>query len=54
MTLKLPLQWLPRQASGVLGSALGLVGPVSVYVAGVGGGGGGSNVYHSVAARTIV
>ena len=25
------LQWLPCQAPGVIGSALGLVGPVSVY-----------------------
>ena len=25
------LQWLPYQAPGVIGSALGLVGPVSVY-----------------------
>ena len=31
MTSKLALQWLPCQAPGVLGSALGLVGPVSVY-----------------------
>ena len=29
--LKLALQWLPCQAPGVLGSVLGLVGPVSVY-----------------------
>ena len=29
--LKLALQWLPCQAPGVVGSALGLVGPVSVY-----------------------
>ena len=28
---KLALQWLPSQAPGVRGSALGLVGPVSVY-----------------------
>ena len=28
---ELALQWLPCQASGVIGSALGLVGPVSVY-----------------------
>ena len=28
---KLALQWLPCQAPGVIGSALGLVGPVSVY-----------------------
>ena len=28
---KMALQWLPCQASGVIGSALGLVGPVSVY-----------------------
>ena len=27
----LALQWLPCQATGVIGSALGLVGPVSVY-----------------------
>ena len=26
-----PLQWLPCQAPGIIGSALGLVGPVSVY-----------------------
>ena len=31
VTQKLALQWLPCQAPGVLGSALGLVGPVSVY-----------------------
>ena len=31
MTSKLALQWLPCQAPGVIGSALGLVGPVSVY-----------------------
>ena len=31
VTSKLALQWLPCQAPGVLGSALGLVGPVSVY-----------------------
>ena len=30
-TQKLALQWLPCQAPGVIGSALGLVGPVSVY-----------------------
>ena len=29
--LKLALQWLPCQASGITGSAPGLVGPVSVY-----------------------
>ena len=29
--LKLALQWLPCQAPGVLGSVLGLAGPVSVY-----------------------
>ena len=28
---KLALQWLPCQAPGVIGSVLGLVGPVSVY-----------------------
>ena len=31
VTQKLTLQWLPCQAPGVIGSALGLVGPVSVY-----------------------
>ena len=31
MTSKLALQWLPCQAPVVMGSALGLVGPVSVY-----------------------
>ena len=31
MTSKLALQWLPCQAPGVIGSALGLVRPVSVY-----------------------
>ena len=31
VTLKLALQWLPCQAPGIIGSALGLVGPVSVY-----------------------
>ena len=29
--LKFALQWLPCQAPGVIGSALGLVGPVSIY-----------------------
>ena len=28
---KLVLQWLPCRAPGVVGSVLGLVGPVSVY-----------------------
>ena len=28
---KMALQWLPCQAPGVIGSALGVVGPVSVY-----------------------
>ena len=28
---KMALQWLPCQALGVIGSVLGLVGPVSVY-----------------------
>ena len=36
VTQKLALQWLPCQAPGVIGSALGLVGPVSVYCAWVG------------------
>ena len=31
MTSKLAPQWLPCQAPGVIGSVLGLVGPVSVY-----------------------
>ena len=31
VTSKLALQWLPCQAPGVIGSALGLVGPASVY-----------------------
>ena len=31
VTYKLALQWLPCQAPGVIGSALSLVGPVSVY-----------------------
>ena len=31
MTSKLALQWLPCQAPGVIGSVLGLVGPVPVY-----------------------
>ena len=31
VTQKLTLQWLPCQAPGVIGSALGLVCPVSVY-----------------------
>ena len=31
VTSKLALQWLPCQAPGVIGSALGLVGPMSVY-----------------------
>ena len=29
--LELALQWLPCQAPGIIGSALGLVSPVSVY-----------------------
>ena len=29
--LQLALQWLPCQAPGITGSALGLVGPLSVY-----------------------
>ena len=28
---KMTVQWLPCQAPGIIGSALGLVGPVSVY-----------------------
>ena len=31
MTSNLVTQWLPCQASGAIGSVLGLVGPVSVY-----------------------
>ena len=31
VTSKLPLHCLPCQALGIIGSALGLVGPVSVY-----------------------
>ena len=31
VTQKLALQWIPCQTPGVIGSALGLVGPVSVY-----------------------
>ena len=31
VTYKLALQWLPCQVSGVIGSALGMVGLVSVY-----------------------
>ena len=31
VTSKLPLHWLPCQALGVIGSAMGLAGPVSVY-----------------------
>ena len=31
MTLKLAHQWLPCQAPGIIGSPLGLVGPVLVY-----------------------
>ena len=31
VTSKLALQWLPCQAPGVIGSVLGLVGPVSVH-----------------------
>ena len=31
VTEKLALQWLPCQAPGIIGSALGLVGPVSAY-----------------------
>ena len=43
MTSKLALQWLPCQAPGVIGSALGLgLGEVE------------SLIYPSVAARTIV
>ena len=31
VTSRLALQWLPCQAPGVIGSAMGLLGPVSVY-----------------------
>ena len=31
VTQKLALQWLPCQAPGIIWSALGLVGPMSVY-----------------------
>ena len=31
VTSKMALQWLPCQAPGVIGSALGLADPVSVY-----------------------
>ena len=31
VTYKMALQWLPCQAPGVIGSALRVVGPVSVY-----------------------
>ena len=31
VTSKLALQWLPCQVPGVIGSVLGLVGPMSVY-----------------------
>ena len=31
MTNIFTFQWLPCQAPGIIGSALGLVGPVSVY-----------------------
>ena len=31
VTQKLAFQWLPCQAPGIIGSALGLVSPVSVY-----------------------
>ena len=31
VTSELALEWLPCQAPGVIGSVLGLVGPVSVY-----------------------
>ena len=31
VTSKLALQWLPCQTPGVIGSVLGLVGPVSIY-----------------------
>ena len=31
VTSKSTLQWIPCQAPGVIGSAPGLVGPVSVY-----------------------
>ena len=31
VTLKMARQWLPCQASGVMRSVLGLVGPVLVY-----------------------
>ena len=33
---KVVLQWLPCQASGDIGSALGLVGPMSVHWDGIG------------------
>ena len=31
LTKKLASQWLPCQAPGIIGSVLGMVGPVSVY-----------------------
>ena len=48
------LQWLPCQAPGVIGSALGLVGPVSVYCDWVRWKVWICDLYLSVAARRIV
>ena len=51
---ELALQWLPCQAPGVIGSVLGLVGPVSVYCDLGEMESLACNFYHSVAARKIV
>ena len=52
--LKLAFQWLPCQAPGVIGSVLGLVGPVSVNCDWVRRRVGSANFYLSVAACKLV
>ena len=54
VTQKLALHWLPCQAPGVIGSALGLVGAVSVYCDWVRQKVGSATFCLSVAARKIV
>ena len=54
VTSKSALQWLPCQAPGVIGSVLGLVGPVSIYCDWVRWKVWSTNLYLSVAARKIV
>ena len=54
VTSKLALRWLPSQAPGVIGSALGLVGPVSVCCDWVRVDSWIRSFCLSVAARTVV